>query len=266
MKEVIWTFPYWIDHFPGMGSLVYKDSHLWKLLVLYFVIWGAVAKFLYIPKKNGASIVEGFTISTILMFSYYYWLSLPYTLSFNNTHKELVISKNVSGGGGRDYSVLYKSPWQKQYNKKEKKIGEDINNWKIGVIVDAEKYKQYKREGKIDDASLEDLAYRKRHLKGEDKVQAHTPFELMVNVSYYLLIVLYSATIIIAKVDKEMFVLLFPWVILSTLFLLIQASSWFANPTVQKSVVTFIIKRQLFILGLSFALTGILIVLKLNNR
>ena len=50
MKEVIWTFPYWIDHFPGMGSLVYKDSHLWKLLVLYFVIWGAVAKVLYIPK------------------------------------------------------------------------------------------------------------------------------------------------------------------------------------------------------------------------
>ena len=72
--------------------------------------------------------------------------------------------------------------------------------------------------------------------------------------------------IIISKVDKEMFGILFPWIILTTLFLLIQASSWFANPTVQKSVMTFIIKRQLFILGLSFALTGILIVLKLNNR
>ena len=266
MKEVVWTFPYWIDHFPGMGSLVYKDRHMPILLGIYFGVWAIVAKFLYISKENGSSIIEGFTISTLLMFFYYYWLSLPYNLSFDKTSDQMVVSKGVGGGGGRNYSVLYKSPWQKKFNKKEKKVGENINNWRIGVIVDAEKYKTYKQEGKIQDASLEDLAYTKRHMKGEDKVEANTPFDVMVSVSFYLLIVLYSAAIIIAKVNRKMFGLLFPWIILSTLFLLIQGSVWFANPTVQKSVETFIIKRQLFILGLSFAFTGVLIVLKLNNR
>jgi len=265
MKEVIWTFPYWIDHFPGVGSLTYKDIKLWQLMGLYFVIWGVVAKFLYIPKENGSSIIEGFAISTLLMLSYYYWLSLPYNISFDDTNKEMVISRGISGSGGRDYSVLYRSPWQKAYSN-NKKIGESVDHWKIGVVVDAEKYKQYKREGKIDDASLEDLAYRKRHLRGEDKASANTPFDLMVSVSFYLLIVLYSAAIIIAKVNKKMFNLLFPWIILSTLFLLIQGAIPVSMLTVQKSVTVFIIKRQLFIMGLSFALTGILIVLKLNNR
>ncbi len=136
----------------------------------------------------------------------------------------------------------------------------------MGVVVDAEKYNKMKKEGKIKDVTLEELAYRKRHLGGAKKAQADTPFDTMVSVSFYLLIVLYSAAIIIAKVNRKMFGLLFPWIILSTLFLLIQSGAWFANPTVQKSVLTFIVKRQLFILGLSFALTGILIVLKLNNR
>ena len=266
MKEVVWTFPYWIDNFPGLGSLVWKDRHLKMLFALYFGIWSIVAKVLYIPKENGRPMLEGFTISTILMFGYYYWLSLPYSLSFDKPSNQLVISKGTSDGGGRVFSILYKSPWQDKYGKKKKKIGESIDNWKIGVVVDAEKYKQYKKEGKIDDATLEDLAYRKRHLRGEDKVQSNAPFDVIVNVSFYLLIVLYSAAIIIAKVNRRMFRMLFPWIILSTLFLLIQSGVWLANPTVRKSVLTFIIKRQLFILGLSFALTGVLIVLKLNNR
>ena len=265
MKEVVWTFPYWIDHFPGMGSLVYKDTDMWKLCLLYFVIWGVVAKFLYIPKENGAPMLEAFTISTIMMFLYYYWLSLPYNLSFDDTHKQMVVSKGLEGGGGRQYNVLYKSPWQNNYGK-SKKIGESLDHWKIGVVIDAEKYKQYKKEGRIDDTTLEDLAYRKRHLRGEDKAEAHTPFDIIISVSFYLLIVLYSAAIIIAKVNKKMFKLMFPWIILSTLFLLIQGSTIIENPTVQKSVTTFVVKRQLFITGLSFALTSILIVLKLNNR
>jgi hypothetical protein len=266
MKEVVWTFPYWIDNFPGLGSLIWKARHLKWLFALHFGIWLIVAKVLYIPRVNGLPMLEGFTISTILMFVYYYWLSLPYSLSFDKPSKQLVISKGTSEGGGRVFSVLYKSPWQDKYSKKNKRVGENIDTWKIGVVVDAEKYNQYKKEGKIDDATLEDLAYRKRHLGGEDKVQSNAPFDVIVNVSFYLLIVLYSAAIIIAKVDKKMFRMLFPWIILSTLFLLIQSGVWVADPTVQKSVLTFIIKRQLFILGLSFALTGVLIVLKLNNR
>ena len=50
-------------------------------------------------------------------------------------------------------------------------------------------YEKYKKEGKIDDATLEELAGRKRHLMGADKVSEDTPFETMVSISFYLLIV-----------------------------------------------------------------------------
>lgn len=268
MKEVIWTFPYWIDHFPGLEALAYKTKHFSILIGMYLLIWAIVAKVLYIPKLNGQPMLEGFLISTIFMISYYYILSLPYTLSFDKPQKQLVLSRNggTDKGGGQSYRVLYKSPWQQDYAKGGKKIGEKVEYYRKGVVVDAAIYRKYKKEGKIDDATLEDLASRKRHLKGEDKVEANTPFDIMVSVSFYLLIVLYSAAIIIAKVNKKMFDLLFPWIILSTLFLLIQSATWFANPTLQASVNTFFIKRQLFILGLSFSLTGILIVLKFNNK
>ena len=265
MKEVIWTFPYWIDHFPGLGALVYKKSNLVPLSILYLGIWAIVARTLYIPKINGQPMLEGFTISTIFTIIYYYWHSLPYTLSFDKPNKKLVISKNAQGGGGRNYKVLYKSPWTSKKKTNFKSVKKEKEYYKKGLVIDAEKYKKYKREGKIDDTTLADLR-KKRKRKGGDKVSYYTPFEEMVSVSFFLLIVLYSAAIIIAKANKKIFRLLFPWIILSTVFLLIQSSVWIQNPNMEKSVLTFVIKRQLFILGLSFSLTGILIVLKLNNR
>ena len=36
MKEVVWTFPYWIDNFPGLGSLIWKARHLKWLFALHF--------------------------------------------------------------------------------------------------------------------------------------------------------------------------------------------------------------------------------------
>ena len=264
MKEVIWVFPYWIDHFPGLGSLISKNSHRVLLSVLYLGIWAIVARVMYIPKVNGQPMLEGFTISTVLTIIYYYWHSLPYTLSFEDPHKRLVISKQYTPE--TSYKVLYKSPWTGKKKDHFKSVEKEKEYYKKGFVIDAEKYKKYKKEGKIDDIALDELAEHVGHLKGSDKVTYDTPFEEMVSVSFYLLIVLYSAAIIIAKANTKMFRLLFPWIILSTIFLLIQSALWIQNPNVEKSVLTFVIKRQLFILGLSFSLTGILIVLKLNNR
>jgi hypothetical protein len=282
MKELIRAFPYWIDHFPGIGALTYNKSTFMMLALLYLGIWAIVARTLYIPKMNGRPMLEGFIISLVVTIMYYYWHSLPYTLSFDKPNKKLVISRTQSGGG-RDYKVLYKSPWTDKKKTHFKSIKKEKEYYRKGFVIDAEKYKKYKQEGKIDDATLADLstlsndnvptagaAWRRdleaRNLEHTNKVNYNTPFEEMVSVSFYLLIVLYSAAIIIAKANKKIFRLLFPWIILSTLFLLIQSAVWIQNPNAQKSALTFVIKRQLFILGLSFSLTGILIVLKLNNR
>ena len=220
------------------------------MILIYIIPWAIIGRALYKPKKGiGIPMIQGFMTGLAFILLYIGWLYLPFGLAFDKTSNNLVVY-NPTGA----YRVLYRSPFNKLLE------GSDT-----GVVIDYDRYNEYKKNGKIDDISLSDLAYKRRHFKGTDAVEASAPYDKLVLVSYYLIILMFSLSILVAQVNMKAFKLMFPWIILGTFFTLIQATSWFWNPTVKASAHGFVIKRQLFTLGLSFCLTAILIVLKINN-
>ena len=133
-----------------------------------------------------------------------------------------------------------------------------------GVIVDPRYYEKYKKEGKIKDTEFHNLIKKKRHL-GSGDPNISTPFEQIVDVSYFHMIMMFSLAILVAKIDQELFKLVFPWIILSVFFTLVQSSVWFWVPHVKETAIIFIIKQHLFFIGITFSLAAILIILKFNN-
>jgi len=79
------------------------------------------------------------------------------------------------------------------------------------------------------------------------------------------MILMFSLIILVAKIDQNLFKLVFPWVMLSVFFTLVQSSVWFWIPHVKETAIIFIIKQHLFFLGITFSLAAILIILKFNN-
>jgi len=250
MKPAVWAFPSTLKHYPNNSWLVYDYRHPFILAFVYVGLWAVVTKVLYKPKKNFWPIVHSFLLGGVFIIFHYYWSTSNWGYALDrDTHSLVTYPATLP------YKIVYKSPYDDIFKK----------NKQMGVLVDPEKYAEYKKKGLIHDVGLNQLMKKKRHL-GEADVNSATPFEQLVDVSYYHMILMFSLTILVAKIDIALFKLIFPWIILSVLFTLVQTAAWFWVPNVEDTARLFIIKQRLFLVGISFSLTAILIILKFNNK
>ena len=250
MKPAVWAFPSTLEHYPNDSWLTYDYRHPYMLAFMYIGLWAIVSKFLYIPKKNFWPMVKAFSMGLGFMIFHFFWSTskLGYALD-RDTHSLVTFPSTIP------YKILYKSPYDDIFKK----------NRKMGVIVDPQKYAEYKKKGAIKDMYLSELMKKKRHL-GAANINNITPFEEIVDVSYYHMILMFSLTILVAKIDISLFKLVFPWIILSVIFTLVQSSAWFWETSVENTAKIYVIKQRLFLVGVSFSLTAILIILKFNNK
>ena len=268
MKKTIWAFTEDLNNYPSpqIWSVGFPQGKMDIMVFpLYVALWGIATRALYIPQKNGVPILYGFIAGIIFLIFYHIWAfgnlfggigdDTGFVLMDTDTKKHDSKSLATYESDTSD-KILFKSP----YNAFLKK------NKNLGVVLDAEKYKEYKKQGKIKDASFDEWVMKGGNKAGKVRDDIYDRAELLGEVSYYLIIILFSLTILVAQSNIKTFEMMFPWIILSTFFTLIQATSWIwiQNDAMGRHI--FLYKRHLFVLGASFCLTAILIVLKFNNK
>jgi len=250
MKGAVWAFPANIKKYPNSSWLVYNNRNITMHLLMYVICWGIAAHLFYVGAPNFWPIFNAFSLGLVFMFFHHKWLTQPTDLALDKSTNSLIRFK-----GSIPYKVMYSGV----YNDLLKK-----HHHRDGVIVDPRYYEKYKKEGKIKDTEFHNLIKKKRHL-GSGDPNISTPFEQIVDVSYFHMIMMFSLAILVAKIDQQLFKLVFPWIILSVFFTLVQSSVWFWVPHVKETAIIFIIKQHLFFIGITFSLAAILIILKFNN-
>ena len=250
MKAAIWAFPATIRRYPNSAWLVYNNRNVITHFLTYVVCWAIAARLFYVGSANFWPILNSFLLGLVFMTFHHHWLTQTIDFALDKSTNSLVRFK-----GTLPYKVMESGP----YNQLLK-----THRHKDGVIVDPVYYNKYKKEGAIKDTEFHDLIKKKRHLGGGDP-NISTPFDQIVDVSYFHMILMFSLIILVAKIDQKLFKLVFPWVMLSVFFTLVQSSVWFWIPHVKETAVIFIIKQHLFFLGITFSLAAILIILKFNN-
>jgi len=250
MKGAVWAFPANIKKYPNSSWLVYNNRNIMMHFLMYIICWAIAAKLFYVGPANFWPIFNAFSLGLTFMIFHHMWLTQPTDFALDKSTKSLVKFK-----GDYPYKVMYSGPYN-QLLKKHKQ--------RDGVIVDPKYYEKYKKEGAIKDTEFHNLIKKKRHL-GSGDPNISTPFEQIVDVSYFHMIMMFSLTILVAKIDQKLFKLVFPWIILSVFFTLVQSSTWFWVPHVKETAIIFVIKQHLFFIGITFSLAAILIILKFNN-
>ena len=258
MKNTVWCLPTWLNNFPQGQSAPGDQQTDIKMIVIYVIIWAIVAKVLYSPHIKNPMIfcsLTGFIF--IILFHFYEFAGLPIPASqqflLNKTNHSLNLSQSEEG-----HKILIKSPFSKLLKK----------NKNIGVILDAKKYNTMVKNGEIVAENINKWAKKNMGKMNKDITTSGNSrrFWQLSQVSYYLIVNLFSLAMLVAGADIKIFRLIFPWIVLGTFFTLIQANLWIWAKSHNTSINLFLVKRHLFTLGLSFCLVAVTIVLKFNNK
>ena len=256
MKDTIWAIPPWLKNFPPQGGTENDQSTDMRMGIVYIILWAIAAKILHTPRTNDLMMISFFSGLLFLTFFHLYeYRGIPIPANQNFVLNKTTHSLNLFQKADGEDKILFKSPFNKLLKK----------NKNLGVVVDAEKYKELKKRGEIVD---EDLSkWGKTHKeKTQKNIYTDTRYNQLSEVSYYLIVNLFSLAMLVAKADIKVFRSIFPWIVLSTFFTLIQSNLWIWAKNRNMTLTIFLVKRHLFTLGLSFCLMAVLIVLKFNNE
>ena len=255
MKEAVWAFSIHQPHYPDDG-LTYYYYQPYLANTFFLVVWAVIIKILY-KKKYFYPILWSFIFGGIFTLFYNQWMTFPYGVSLSKDTKNIVLTyiKNTP------YQVLYKSPWDSIMKK----------NKNLGVLIKRENYDKLKNNGGIKSIDLPKLVLEEKMagVKSGDQGEAERiwrPFAELGQVSYQLMLLMFSVLILVAKLNKNLFEDTFPWVLIGAFFTLIQAIGIFWPQNIRNNIIIYMIKRQLFIMGLGFCLTSILMILFYNKQ
>ena len=255
MKDTIWALPPWLQNFPPQEGGASDQITDMRMGIVYIIFWVISAKILHTPRINDLMLVSFSSgLLFLIFFHLYQYKGIPIPASQNFVLNKTTHSLNLFQKGDEEDKILFKSPFNKLLKK----------NKNLGVVVDAEKYRELKKRGEIVD---EDISkWGKTHKEEVQKnIYSESRYNQLSKVSYYLIVNIFSLAMLVGKADIKVFRSIFPWIVLGTFFTLIQSNLWVWGKDKNMVSYIFLVKRHLFTLGLSFCLMAVLVVLKFNN-
>ena len=243
-KDVVWTLPADIKYYPSLYARDIMASHAGitfaiKFIIFYILVWGMAAQ-RYMSPNIYEPIGVSFITGLIFLIGYGLWENRSFDLIYNkHTHNMVYSTSNEY------YKILQKSPYNPPNNS--------------GAMVKKKDYDKLKKEGEIKSTDYKSPDQQ----MGKLDVLIDTDF---VNLTFQTMIIIFSLGILATYLKRKVFEHVWPWLVLSVVFSFIQAAAPFWTGNSEQDMYLFAVKKRLFIIGLSFCLATVLIVLKINNR
>ena len=261
MKEVVWLMNEHPKHLPLMSAYLPSLTKHLTFITFYIVLW-SLSYFIHKAIKyseliDSRSMATGFLVGLILLLGHRALTKGLYQVSIAGTGSEAgnyFLLKSNS-----DYKIVTENT---RFRIPKTKI----------VMMKKDAYLAHKRNGDITDTDVDE--YYKEASKSQLKrgklwkqLQSSTFVDRasesrLDSTAYHFVMVMLSLAVITAKMDTVLFYALLPWFIMSTIFSIGTQSVFLFNPLVTDVVEEYLTKQTLLIIGLSFGVMVISVILQ----
>jgi hypothetical protein len=226
--------------------------------ILYLVLWGGGIHLLRLfnSKYDRASIISAFLIGILLIMTLDWVNGMTWEIAVNNADDNYYLINNDSSLSS-GYRIMQKNNVFKMKNPNHKLL-----------LIDAEKYKNYLKSGKIKDEDFTSWKKKESRKAAETDIESTTKsltsqIGVIMNCAYYVFTILITLSAIAYRINKKLFYRILPWVLGSAIIGLGSMFIVLWEKTYQQFLLHVTMKKKLLITSISFAIAACFIFL--NN-